>query len=451
MATLLQKLCSTPALAAVALLTACSGSELTVEGAASAEALGVVEDGIVGVSVPTKDGWRLEKEDYTLDGTYGFTLWGPEQELAAELHRREPVLRASLVYDLKPDGLEARIAERVAEYGELPLTRTEVTVGGHAAVAVGPIPGSTPSIEIYVPVDGRVYQLNAYGTELDAADVELLSNVKFKEPSRSVHALKLGDGKDPATFIKEFDAAIFDEELKARAEANALPAPRASVPYYNEYAIAEGCWTATSTFFVQTQHGMYANSRWGAGYRGWTIIGRPNFWNQYTHGSLGYGRCASGYYTNDKFAIDYPLAVGDVVFSPFRGGTVTFAGRNYTHADYGIFVSIRAGNGKYVNLSGHLSGLARGIYRGAHVTDESIIGYAGATGGGNIAVGEPHLHSAYYRYPSFTRDGSPYGGRGLQVVYHHYVGTAAGTGKGVYKYGWNSNGGTRSKGDWISN
>ena len=31
---------------------------------------------------------------------------------------------------------------------------------------------------------------------------------------------------------------------------------------------------------------------------------------------------------------------------------MTFAGRNNTHKDYGLFVSIEAVNGSYVNLSG---------------------------------------------------------------------------------------------------
>jgi hypothetical protein len=30
-----------------------------------------------------------------------------------------------------------------------------------------------------------------------------------------------------------------------------------------------------------------------------------------------------------------------------------------------------------------------------------------------------------YRYPKYNSDGSPYGGAGLQVVYHRYTGTAA--------------------------
>jgi hypothetical protein len=37
------------------------------------------------------------------------------------------------------------------------------------------------------------------------------------------------------------------------------------------------------------------------------------------------------------------------------------------------------------------------------------------------------------------------------VVFHRYIGTAAGTGPGVYKFGWKSDSKTVSKGDWISN
>ncbi len=151
------------------------------------------------------------------------------------------------------------------------------------------------------------------------------------------------------------------------------------------------------------------------------------------------------------FAIDYPLDFGDVVFCPFKSGTLTFAGRNFTHADYGIFVIIQDDNGMYVSLSRHLSGLNDGIFPGARVTDQDIIGFAGDTGGGVIPVGEPHLHQAFYRDPSFHADGSPFGGAGLQVIFHHYVGTAAGTGPGVATFGWESDATTWAQGDAISN
>jgi murein DD-endopeptidase MepM/ murein hydrolase activator NlpD len=136
---------------------------------------------------------------------------------------------------------------------------------------------------------------------------------------------------------------------------------------------------------------------------------------------------------------------GDAVFSPFKRGTVTFAGQNITHKDYGILVSIKASNGKYVNLSAHLDSLAAGILEGAQVTDQTIIGYAGDTGGPDIPVGRPHLHQAFYLNPTFMLDGSPYGGAGLQVVRHqHFRGDG-----GVHSFSWDGAGQTESKGDLI--
>ena len=68
-------------------------------------------------------------------------------------------------------------------------------------------------------------------------------------------------------------------------------------------------------------------------------------------------------------------------------------------------------------------------------------------------MGEVHLHQGFYRYPGFKPDGSPYGGRGLQAVYHSYVGAAAGTGRGVYQFAWpnSDTDSTRTKGEPVSN
>jgi hypothetical protein len=95
--------------------------------------------------------------------------------------------------------------------------------------------------------------------------------------------------------------------------------------------------------------------------------------------------------------------------------------------------------------------LADGIHESALVTEQSVIGYAGETGGPNFPVGYPHLHQAFYRKPDYNSDGSPYGGQGLKVVYHNYVGTAAGTEAGLYKFGGERTRRTLSKGSWISN
>jgi hypothetical protein len=441
-------------LAPLALTPACQGPEPTdvpTPEQASADERQHVSDDVVGVTLSIPAAWTVDREQYTLGGTYGFTLWKPGADGDTGPHARRPALRVALAYESRTEEVETRAQARAAQWPELALQPRSVLVGdaGLSGVAVGPIPGSTPSFEVYLPVEDRVYLLHVYAESLGMEEHALLSGLKFHAPTRTVASLGLLDGNSPEA-LELPEPAHAARERAQRVMAAALREGTVS-EQAEEVQIEEGCWRAASAFYVQTQHGMYANQRWGTGYVGWTVIGRPNFWGQYTHGNLGYGRCSATNYTNDKYAIDYPLAVGDVLFSPFKSGTVTFAGRNTTHADYGILVTIRAGNGKYVSLSGHLSGLASGIRAGATVTDATIIGYAGATGGGTIPVGEPHLHQAFYRYPRYNPDGAPYGGAGLQVLHHNYVGTAAGTGPGVYRFGWTSSSTVWSQGDWISN
>lgn len=391
----------------------------------------------VGASVAHPAKWNVQREPYTFDKTYGYTLWYPDTDEAHD-HGGRPALRVALDPSLRPAQIEGEVRETAAELPDLNVRRETVSVAqkGYRGIAVGPIPGSTPYTEIYVPVNGRVYRIDAYLDDperegLGAGAKELLSTIKFSSPSRSVASLDLPAANAQGVLYRG-DQDLVEREQAAREEAaggapfRATAATKSGVPVQGERQISEGCWRANTAFFFQTQHGKYANKRWGARWTGWTIMGRPNYWGQYTHGNLNYGRCSSTHYTNDKFAVDYPLARGDAVFSPFRRGTVTFAGRNRSHANYGIFVVIRAANGsKYVSMSAHLNGLASGIKRGKVVTNNTVIGFAGDTGDPSIPVGEPHLHQAYYRYPRYLQDGSPYGGKGLQVIYHRYYGTAA--------------------------
>lgn len=390
----------------------------------------------VGAALSHRADLTVEREDYTLDGTYGFTLWEPEERETSE-HGGTPVVRVAIAPDMKPGQIEGAVRSRLEELSDVPARRQDVRVGKkrYKGVAVGPIPGSTPSVEVYVPVQGRVYQINLYREKLDAEGKKLLAEVEFSPPSRPVSSLDLPEGEDGKTLQTRGDPALVKKELEARrpaeepttsrttSEADTSATRTASAaqptPVYEEYRMANGCWRARSTFPIQTQHGAYANGT------GWTQLGVPNYWGQYTHGNLGYGRCNNANYTNDYHAIDYPLRKGDVVFSPFAGGTVTFAGRNSSHKNYGIFVVIRSDNGKYYSMSAHLNGLARGIVRGARVNYGTIIGFAGDSGDPSIPVGQPHLHQAFYRYPRLLADGSPYGGAGLQVLYHRFTGTAA--------------------------
>jgi murein DD-endopeptidase MepM/ murein hydrolase activator NlpD len=386
----------------------------------------------VGASVFHPAGWSVSREPYTYDGTYGYTLWRSDTDRAHD-HGGKPAMRVALAPDLEPAGIEGRVRELAADYADVPAEREKVAVGReHEGVAVGPIPGSTPSTEVYVPVNGRVYVINAYaekpgGEGLGEQDLELLSGVRFEPPSRSVGSLDVAPANAPESLYPSAGGTQRETTKAPKGEETAEPALFSTTTRAGgETPIQGGCWRADPRFYVQTIHGYKANSSNADGIpTGWSTIGVPNFWGQYSHGNLGYGRCNEPNWANDQYAVDYPLNTGDAVFSPFSCGTVTFAGRNRTHADYGILVSIKACNGKYVSLQGHLSALRRGLSRGDRVSRDTIVGFAGKTGGGNIPVGRPHVHQAFYRYPSYTSDGAPYGGAGLQVNRLRYVGTAA--------------------------
>ena len=397
----------------------------------------------VGAEIVHAAAWNVEREPYTYEDTYGYTLWYPDTE-AAHDHGGMPALRVALAYGLNPGDIEAEVDGVLADHPDLPLRRERVDVAReHEGVAVGTIPGSTPYTAVYVPVNGRVYKINVYaddpaGPGLDAGGKELLADVRFEPPTRSVGSLDLPDANSPEALTATAGPGVVEgEEAERRATTEETTRATAASGGGGEQEIAEDCYLADPQFYVQTQHTKYANrNRWNGRRPGWTRIGLYNYWGEYTHGNIGYGRCASNYYTNDKFAIDYFLNRGDAIRPPFKSGTVRFAGRNESHKNYGIFVVIEHENDKYVSMSAHLDRLQDWVRKGASVNESKVIGFAGNSGDPSIPVGAPHLHQAFYRYPSFLSDGSPYGGRGLQVVRHHFVGTAARDANGgVYTFG----------------
>ena len=376
----------------------------------------------VGASVAHPEKWFVEREEKLHDGSFGFVLWDPKREAVAD-HGGIPEARVALAPEIRPLQIDETVQETLDAYPDLRLKKQSVSVGEKdlPGVAVGIVPGSTPSTVVYVPVGDKVYQINVYGKDLDEQDRELLSSLRFYEPDRSVDSSDLEEASpDPRTSGQE---ARWEDAVEDPGPGGETFSAMGSS---DERRISQGCWLANRKFFVQTQHDSYANRRAGDGIRtGWTVVGRPNYWGQYTHGNIGQGRCTGRYNTNDKFAVDYPFDRGDRIYSPFKKGTVVFSGSNNTHANYGKMVVIRSSNGRYVSLSAHLNSIPTSIRKGKIVYKNSVVGYAGNTGGATVPVGEVHLHQAFYRYPKFNPDGSPYGGAGLRVDRPRYSGTAA--------------------------
>jgi hypothetical protein len=196
---------------------------------------------------------------------------------------------------------------------------------------------------------------------------------------------------------------------------------------WNEWPIGNGCWGQPSGLFLQTTHSRDANGT------GWSRMGTPNFWGDNTHGNWGLGRCNSGFYTNDLYAIDYYLRRGDRLYSPMADGIVTYAGWDPDGWwNYGKMVVIRSPGGKYWSLSAHLSFV--NVVPGQRVTRNTLIGWAGSTG---YAAPYPHVHQAYYRWAS-TSFGRPYGGQGLMPSRLRFLGNGGGAYTSFWQGRWTS-------------
>ena len=242
-----------------------SWAEAAEEGVGQTEG---TEGEAVGASISHPAEWLVEREPYTYEESYGFTLWKPDSG-ASHDHGGTPAVRVALAYGLEPGQIEATVSGKLAAYPDLPMTREEVSVAekGYRGVAVGPIPGSTPSTEVYVPVNGRVYRINVYGEELTADGKELLSALRFYPPSRSVRSLGLPDANAPETLYAAGNPELAELERASHEAATEMEATFEAAALGRERRIAEGCWQADPDFFFQTQHSSRANANPNDGIR----------------------------------------------------------------------------------------------------------------------------------------------------------------------------------------
>jgi murein DD-endopeptidase MepM/ murein hydrolase activator NlpD len=114
---------------------------------------------------------------------------------------------------------------------------------------------------------------------------------------------------------------------------------------------------------------------------------------------------------NQYFANDFPAHRNANVYSLILG-KVEWAGWDYYDSEgyytLGNYVVVR--NGGYRALMAHLTSIASGISWGASVGVNTVIGYAGRTGG----PWDEHVHARVAYGESLTNNGEPYGGHAVK-------------------------------------
>lgn len=405
------------------LLAACTDAPPTAVDSAS-PAGRPLRDEVVGVSLAVPGEWRVQ-QDPVLFNTYGFALFDPAGPRQGG-HERSPVARISLAYQARPEQVEGLVDELMKKHAQLPLTRSEVAVGGGLrGVAVSGLPGTDPYTLVYVADGGRVYRIGLWTAEpgLDARARMLLATLRFEEPKRSVRSLGLEPVERamralPSSAEMARNAAASAERVAMAAEEGGEPAPEAEpgpARTGNQAAACEfgqpsGLFWQTVWDYTNRFYSGYTTSYSGTYYDmrpndpGWSAMSGNygSWWGQGYH----VRKCDPGL-LNQFYANDWPAHRNANVYSALKG-TVEWAGWDYYDSEgyytLGNYVVVR--NGSYRALMAHLTSIAPGIAWGATVGMNTVIGYAGKTGG----PWDEHVHSRVAYGESLTYNGQPYGG-----------------------------------------
>jgi murein DD-endopeptidase MepM/ murein hydrolase activator NlpD len=419
-----------PLLSCAAMLVACSNEpspEATSQAdGIAAEADGVttqrVHDEVVGVSINVPSDWRVQ-QDPVLFNTYGFALFDPSGPNMGG-HERSPAARIALAYQIKPDQIETLVQDLMSKYKEFPLTRSEVVVGnGLRGIVVSGLPGTDPYSLVYVADGDRVYRIGLW-TEapgLDSRARGVLASLRFEQPKRSVQSLDLVPVEKamyaaPPAEQMALNARAHAERVLLTAMEGGEPPQERTVEATDVSTLAcefgqpsslfwQTVWDYTNKFYsgyTTTYSGTYYNLR--PGDPGWSAMSGNygSWWGQNYH----IRKCDAGL-LNQYYANDWPAHKNANVY-PALTGTVEWAGWDYYDSEgyytLGNYVVVR--NGSYRAIMAHLTSLASGITWGASVGMNTVIGYAGKTGG----PWDEHVHSRVAYGESLTYNGQPYGG-----------------------------------------
>ena len=82
----------------------------------------------VGASITHPKKWFVEREKFTYDDTYGYTLWRPDSG-KKDADGGSPEVRVALAYGMEPKEIEATVREKIADHPDVPMKRERVYVG----------------------------------------------------------------------------------------------------------------------------------------------------------------------------------------------------------------------------------------------------------------------------------------------------------------------------------
>ncbi|MEV8407194.1 M23 family metallopeptidase [Streptomyces niveus] len=191
-----------------------------------------------------------------------------------------------------------------------------------------------------------------------------------------------------------------------------LSAPGATAaPPPGPSAIA-GCVDWPTSKFLQTPLTYKANG--GAGYA----------WQNGSHYGEGYHvNCNAAGNMNQYYALDLGMRQGDEILAPGGPGTVLYAGWAPSGWETcGQYIVVDHGGG-YWSVVCHLSQIL--VSKGQRITDATVIGLVGGTGGF-----APHLHFSLMYNAKLTAAGGVYGGQSAQPRRLFHIGC----GGGYYEY-----------------
>ncbi|CAA9426794.1 MAG: hypothetical protein AVDCRST_MAG74-3393 [uncultured Pyrinomonadaceae bacterium] len=393
----------------------------------------IVTSDVVGASLEIPAGWLVEQDPF-LFGTFGFVLFDPEGEKIGG-HARSPVMRVALAPQVKPGQIAGKIKDLMEKYKEFNLVRAEISVGGLKGIALSGMPGTDPFSLVYIADGKRVYRIGLWTAEpgLDERAKDLLARLNFQKPTRSIASLKLVPAEkamraQPSAEQMAINnrahaerAALIAGEARedALAENAAAPFQMKTINFARQTGVVAGCseqptslmwqtpWDASNRFYTNyttTYSGTYYNLR--PNDPGWSAMSGNygSWWGENFH-----VRCNNAGMLNQFYANDYPAHKNANVYSLILG-TVEWAGWDIDDSEnyytLGNYVVVR--NGSYRALMAHMTSL--NVSPGASVGVNTVIGYAGRTGG----YWDEHVHARVGYGESRTYEGQPYGGHSVK-------------------------------------